>query len=180
MVVVVKPMFSQRASGSIANTLTVRCGEVIYKKIMSDTDNPVEDGLTYMQKLFQLAAKTWKDLPEEIKEEWKHVIWRSAVSPICLALYFSFPLMMSIGVFLQTPGTGHYVKFGNALIYLAPWQVPIYMKILLSITGLIAPLIALYKLDGYQLWMSCFLVTRGMHWERYPHPPPAFDKLKTD
>jgi len=179
MVVVVKPMFSQKASGSIADTLTVRCGSVIYKKIMSDTDNPFDDDLTYMQRLFQLAAKTWKNLPPEIKEEWKHVIWRSVVSPICLAMYFTYPLLNYIGVLGQTPGEGQYFKFGKMVLYLLPWQVPMYMKILLGIAGLLASVRAIYSLDGYQLWMSCFLVTRGLHWDRYPHPPPAFDKLES-
>jgi len=177
MAVVVNPMFSQKASGSIADTLTVRCGTIIHKKIMSDTDGPLEGELSYMQKLFQLAANTWKNLPEEVKKEWKNVILRSALSPICLALYFTYPLISYIGLFFQTPGAGKYVKFGNKLLYLAPWQIPMYIKILLGIVGLFASIRAIYKIDGYQLWMSCFLATRGLRWDRYPYPPPAFDKL---
>lgn len=177
MVRVVGPLLSLQASGSIADAITVRCGTIIHKKIMSDTEGLPDAMLSSQQKLFQEAASIWQSLSPEIKKEWKDVVWRSVTSPMCLALYLTFSTLMYAGIVTQGPVSGAFAKFGPYIVYLAGWEPSQLLKLLMAVGGLFAAVRAGNAIEGYQLWMSCYLVTRGEHWESYPLPPPAFSNL---
>jgi len=151
MAKVTAPFFSQKASGSFANTLTIQCGTVMKRKIMDKTDPPLWADLNYQQKLFSQAAKIWRTvLTTDIKKQWRTAVVVANLKPVCLFV----PVAMLATAFLN-PAAG--------LIFTT--------QQLAVITGLLYAK-NIYELKGYDLWISVYLTMKGEHWVNYPAPPP--------
>ncbi len=151
MAKVTAPFFSQKASGSFANTLTIQCGSVMKRHIMDKTDPPEWADLNFQQKLFSRAAKIWKTvLSDEVKKQWKIAVVVASLKPVCLIV----PVAMLASAFLN-PASG---------IIFTTHQLAV-------ITGLLYAK-NIYELKGYDLWMSVYLTMKGEHWVNYPLPPP--------
>jgi len=156
MAKVVAPFFSQKASGSFANTLTIQCGSVMKKKIAEDVDPPLWADLNFQQKLFSQAAKLWKQtLSEDTKKQWRTAEMFASLKPVCLFV----PVAMAVAA-LANPEGG---------IIFATQQLVILSGLLYAKN--------IYELKGYQLWMSVFLAMKGEHWVNYPNPPPETWRL---
>lgn len=148
---VIGPLMSLSASGTLAGTLTFQCGSVIKKKIGEDKDPPLYADLNFQQKLFRLAAKIWsRDLSQSTKDLWRKAAIVSYLKPVCL---FVPGAMIISGILNPVGGVIFGTKTLAVLLGLG------YLKNSLS-------------LQGYPLWVSVFLITKGEHWESYPSPPP--------
>lgn len=151
MAKVTAPFFSQKVSGSFANTLTIQCGSVMKRHIMDKTDAPEWADLNYQQKLFSQAAKIWKTvLSEDVKKEWRKAEVVASLKPVCLIV----PVAMLAAAFINPAGgiifTTRELAVAFGLLYLKNS----------------------FELKGYNLWISVYLILKGEHWERYPYPPP--------
>jgi len=151
MAKVTAPFFSQKASGSFADTLTIQCGSVMKRHIMDKSDPPLWADLNFQQKLFSQAAKIWKTvLSVEVKKEWRKAEVVAFLKPVCLFLPAA---MIASGIINPVGGIIFTTRELAVLLGL------LYLK-------------NAYELTGYQLWMSVYLVMKGEHWVNYPSPPP--------
>ena len=151
MAKVTSPFFSQKASGSFANTLTIQCGSVMKRHIMDKTDPPLWADLNFQQKLFSQAAKIWKTvLSEEVKKEWRKAEVVASLKPVCLIV----PAAMIATAIINPVGGVIFTTRELAVAF-----------------GLLF-LKNSFELKGYNLWMSVYLILKGEHWINYPLPPP--------
>jgi len=148
---VIGPLMSLSASGTLAGTLTFQCGSVIKKKIGEDKDPPLYADLNFQQKLFRMAAHIWKtELSQTTKDLWKKAAVVSALKPICLLV----PGAMIVSAFVNPVGGAIFST-----------------RVLAILLGLFYAKDTI-AIQGYPLWVSVYLITKGQHWEGYPNPPP--------
>jgi len=176
MVKVVGPFFSVKASGSIGNALYVRCGTVMAKKRGNNIDKPEDEELNDQQLLFQEAAQVWKQLPDNVRKEWKAAFVKAWLKPGCVALYLGFLAAFSLGPYFSKPPPLGWTKTPWGMVFSSKYLFPVEYTQLLGMASMLAVPIVMYPIGGYQLWISTYLLTKGQPWPSYPYPPPAFLK----
>lgn len=115
MAILVGPMLSVIARGSIGDVVTFKCGRVIGKKKFKKDLRANE--LSEQQQLFKNGAAVWsEDLTQAVKDEWFKVgiknYWDLRCNPQLMALPFlgllpAGPLLIALGI-LFFPGTNGY------------------------------------------------------------------------